>query len=233
MKRVTQKPARLRFAPLSPAEVADALMQHHEYEEAQARAAAADADGSIGRALAAEVLAYAANKQSVVMDLVYAMRDPAGDVRNNATRALALTKQALGWTAAEPFHVPDEALARWREGKPKGAALHAEWDRALAAYRGAHPDLARELERRLRGEHPAGWERAIPEFTAENGNVASRAASGVVLNALAAPKESSINGLSIGVIADDEVILIGTDERREVAKRLITTAMPPFFSKNS
>ena len=42
------------------------------------------------RALAAEVLGYAANKQSVVMDLVYAMRDPATDVRNNATRALAL-----------------------------------------------------------------------------------------------------------------------------------------------
>jgi hypothetical protein len=42
------------------------------------------------RALAAEVLAYSANKQGVVMDLVYAMRDPAGEVRNNATRALAL-----------------------------------------------------------------------------------------------------------------------------------------------
>jgi HEAT repeats len=42
------------------------------------------------RAFAAEVLAYSANKQSIVGDLVYAMRDPASDVRNNATRALAL-----------------------------------------------------------------------------------------------------------------------------------------------
>jgi len=48
------------------------------------------ADDADHRALAAEVLAYAANKQSVVDDLVYAMRDPASDVRNNATRALAL-----------------------------------------------------------------------------------------------------------------------------------------------
>jgi hypothetical protein len=42
------------------------------------------------RGLAAEVLAYSANKQSIVPDLVYAMRDPSGEVRNNATRALAL-----------------------------------------------------------------------------------------------------------------------------------------------
>ncbi len=42
------------------------------------------------RAFAAEVLAYAPNKQSVVPDLVYAMRDRSADVRNNATRALAL-----------------------------------------------------------------------------------------------------------------------------------------------
>jgi transketolase len=107
---------------------------------------------------------------------------------------VALTKESLGWPTTEPFHVPDEALARWREAKPAGAALHAEWDRALAAYRGTHPDLARELERRLRGELPAGWERAIPEFTAENGNVASRAASGVVLNALAAAVPELVGG---------------------------------------
>ena len=107
---------------------------------------------------------------------------------------VALTKEALGWTATEPFHVPDEALARWREVKPAGAALHADWDRAMAAYRGAHPDLARELERRLRGDLPAGWERAIPDFTAENGSVASRAASGIVLNALAAAVPELLGG---------------------------------------
>jgi hypothetical protein len=48
------------------------------------------ADDEDHRALAAEVLAYSANKSSVVPDLVYAMRDPSSEVRNNATRALAL-----------------------------------------------------------------------------------------------------------------------------------------------
>ena len=54
------------------------------------RAVLRTADDADHRALAAEVLAYSANKQSVVQDLVYAMRDPSSDVRNNATRALAL-----------------------------------------------------------------------------------------------------------------------------------------------
>ena len=97
-----------------------------------------------------------------------------------------LTKDRLGWPTQEPFYVPDEALARWRAVQPAGAALHRAWRERMDAYRRAHPDLAREFERRLRGELPDGWERAIPAFTAENGNVASRAASGVVLNALAA-----------------------------------------------
>jgi transketolase len=97
-----------------------------------------------------------------------------------------LTKDRLGWPTQEPFYVPDEALARWRAVQPAGAALHRAWRERMDAYRHAHPDLAREFERRLRGELPDGWERAIPAFTAENGNVASRAASGVVLNALAA-----------------------------------------------
>lgn len=60
------------------------------------------------RALAAEVLAYAANKQSVVPDLVYAMRDPASDVRNNATRALALIAGYAQQNPALEITVPYE-----------------------------------------------------------------------------------------------------------------------------
>ena len=54
------------------------------------RAVLRTADDEDHRAFAAEVLAYSASKQSVVEDLVYAMRDPSSEVRNNATRALAL-----------------------------------------------------------------------------------------------------------------------------------------------
>jgi transketolase len=106
-----------------------------------------------------------------------------------------LTKERLGWpTSTEAFHVPDEALAHWRKVRDAGAALHHAWRERKDAYRRAHPDLARDFERRLRGELPEGWERAIPEFTAENGNVASRAASGTVLNAIAAVVPELIGG---------------------------------------
>src|SRR5690242_12723656 len=99
---------------------------------------------------------------------------------------IVATKEALGWPKPNAsFFVPDEALAHWREVKERGAAARAEWQRALDAYTLAFPQPAKELRRRLAGELPPGWEKVIPSFTKENGNVASRAASNTVLNALA------------------------------------------------
>jgi transketolase len=99
---------------------------------------------------------------------------------------IKLTKQNLGWPSLEPFFVPPEALAHCRTTREKGAALQATWQNAFADYRSAFPADAAELDRRLAGKLPDGWEKALPTFTAENGAVASRAASGVVINALAA-----------------------------------------------
>ncbi|HET7132834.1 MAG TPA: transketolase C-terminal domain-containing protein, partial [Gammaproteobacteria bacterium] len=99
---------------------------------------------------------------------------------------IVATKEALGWPKPNAsFYVPDEALAHWREVKERGAAVRADWQRKLDAYTLAFPQQAKELRRRLAGELPAGWEKVIPSFTKENGNVASRAASNTVLNALA------------------------------------------------
>lgn len=97
---------------------------------------------------------------------------------------IKLTKRNLGWPTEDPFHVPDEALAHWRKTQARGAAFHEGWRRQLIAYAKAHPELAKEFGRRTQGDLPTGWESAIPTFTKENGNVASRAASGVVLGAL-------------------------------------------------
>jgi len=96
-----------------------------------------------------------------------------------------LTKKNLGWPKPdETFYVPPEALEHWREAKEKGAREHAEWDAKWSAYVKAYPNEAKELERRLIGDLPQGWVNKIPNFTKENGNVASRAASQSVLNAL-------------------------------------------------
>jgi transketolase len=104
-----------------------------------------------------------------------------------------LAKKELGWPSEEPFFVPDAALAHWREVRESGANSQEAWRRQLIAYAQAFPDDAKELGRRLHGDLPAGWESAIPVFDATNGSVASRAASGAVLNAFA-PKVPELIG---------------------------------------
>jgi transketolase len=105
------------------------------------------------------------------------------------------TKQALGWARPnETFWVPDEALAHWRTTRERGGKAHVEWMKQLDAYRAAFPADAAELERRLAGRTPDGWQQAIPEFTKDNGSVASRAASNTVLNALVGVLPELIGG---------------------------------------
>jgi transketolase len=96
-----------------------------------------------------------------------------------------LTKERLGWPAAPPFHVPDAALAHMREALMRGARDEAAWDARMQAYVRAFPDLGAELRDRLRGELPTGWDAGIPVFAADAKGMATRAASGKVMNAIA------------------------------------------------
>ncbi len=96
-----------------------------------------------------------------------------------------LTRRNLGWNWDEPFFVPEEAIASWRECVPRGHALQRDWRHEYESYAQAHPDLARELARRLDGRLPEGWDHALPVFGAESGPMATRAASSKVLGAIA------------------------------------------------
>jgi transketolase len=104
-----------------------------------------------------------------------------------------LTKQRLGWPSLEPFHVPDAALAHWRVARERGARLEAEWRQKHDAYRRAFPELAAELERRLAGRLPEGWDAELPVFTPQD-TQATRAASGKALNAIAPRLPELIGG---------------------------------------
>src|SRR5688500_2456788 len=104
------------------------------------------------------------------------------------------SKESLGWTSTEPFTVPNEAVAHWRRGNEALAFANDAWRRSLIAYAKSHPIDAKELGRRLQGELPGGWQQAIPSFNPENGSVATRASSGVVLNAPAAQTPEPIGG---------------------------------------
>ena len=97
-----------------------------------------------------------------------------------------LTKKVYGWPEDEKFLVPKDALGHMQ--KPaieRGQKLEADWNEKLAAYKKAYPDLAAQFEARLRGELPAGWDEKIPRFEASTGAVATRAAGGKVLTAIA------------------------------------------------
>jgi transketolase len=121
---------------------------------------------------------------------------------------ITLTKKALGYPSEEAFYVAPEALERWRTMSDRGSQLESEWQERYDAYKGAHSADAAELERRLRGDMLDGWEDLIPSFTSENGNVASRAASGVVLNAIA-PKVPELVGGSADLASSTNTIVKG------------------------
>jgi transketolase len=104
-----------------------------------------------------------------------------------------LTKQKLGWPP-EPFALPEEALARFREAITRGQKSEAGWSERFAAYKKEFPELGRELEQALHGELPAGWDTAIPEFPADPKGLATRAASGKILNAIAPKLPTLIGG---------------------------------------
>jgi transketolase len=96
-----------------------------------------------------------------------------------------LTKQNLGWPAEPTFYIPEEALAHFRQAVERGERAEAEWQERLAACRQAFPELAAEWDRYVRGELPESWTAKIPTFKPSDGPMATRQASGKVLNAVA------------------------------------------------
>ena len=105
-----------------------------------------------------------------------------------------LTKKHLGWPIEPPFLIPDAALAHMREALTRGARHEAAWNARMQAYAQAFPELAEELEHRLRGELPHGWDADVPVFPADAKGMATRAASGKVMNAFAAKLPSLTGG---------------------------------------
>jgi len=97
---------------------------------------------------------------------------------------IAATKVLLGLNPEESFMVPAEVLTHAREVITRGKAAHAQWDAEFKSWAQANPERAALLERLRSHELPAGWENALPEFPAGK-DVATRAASGKVINAIA------------------------------------------------
>lgn len=106
---------------------------------------------------------------------------------------LAAARKNLGWPE-ERFLIPEDVLAGFRKAVVEGEALETTWRQMLGEYSNAFPDLAGELDRRLSGRFPEGWESKLPSFPADAKGMATRAASGKVLTALAPVLPEIIGG---------------------------------------
>jgi len=98
---------------------------------------------------------------------------------------LLKTKKALGWPSQEKFYIPDEALSYFRQAVPKGDTAEKSWRQKFEEYRRAFPKEAAEFEMIFAGRLPEDWNSGMPSWTVKDKAIATRAAGGKVLNALA------------------------------------------------
>jgi len=99
-------------------------------------------------------------------------------------KEVKLTKEALGWPLIPTFIIRDEALAHFRRAVKDGKKAEAGWNAEFAKYRKAFPGLAAEFRREMAGQLPRSWDAGIPTFPADAKGMATRVASGKVLNTI-------------------------------------------------
>ena len=121
---------------------------------------------------------------------------------------IKLTKQNIDWPQQPPFHLPGEAVDRFRQALQTGERLEQDWQKMFSAYQQAHPDLAAGLQSWMSGQLPNGWDRDIPNFEADPKGMATRVASGMVLNAVAKQVPNLIGG-SADLAPSNKTIISG------------------------
>jgi transketolase len=113
-------------------------------------------------------------------DTAAAHGEPLGD------EEIRLTKQAYGWPEDAKFLIPDGVVDHFAAGiGSRGEQTHRQWDELFSTYKAKHSGLALEIEQMQRRDLPAGWDRNLPIFAADQKGIAGRDASGQVLNVLA------------------------------------------------
>ncbi|MDR5682911.1 MAG: transketolase [Armatimonadota bacterium] len=139
-----------------------------------------------------------------------------------------LTKERLGWPYSEPFAIPEDALRHFRRAVERGAQLEAEWNARFEVYAREHPELAETWRRAWSNDLPPDWDADVPTF--EPGErIATRVASGRVLNAIAA-RVSWLVGGSADLNPSTNTALKGAGDflspRRRISDRQGTSGGP-------
>lgn len=104
-----------------------------------------------------------------------------------------LTKQNLGWPTDPPFLIPEPALTHFRQALKRGTDDETKWNKLMISYAQAFPELSEELQHSLRDELPPDWDADMPVFPTDNKGIASRVASGQIMNAIA-PRLPALTG---------------------------------------
>jgi len=118
-------------------------------------------------------------------------------------------KDTLNWPQEPAFYVPDEVVEHTRAALARGQEWQQEWQQKLDAYRDTYPGLANELETQLRGELPHGWDEGLADlFPPDSKPIATRAASGQVLNSLV-KRVHALTGGSADLAPSTKTILVG------------------------
>jgi transketolase len=107
---------------------------------------------------------------------------------------LLAAKKALGWDSTEKFYLPEDSVNYFRQSIAKGAHAQQDWDKKFAAYKAAFPKEAAEFEQFWSGKLPADFAADLPKWKPEDKALATRAAGGQVLNALAKRVHNIVGG---------------------------------------
>lgn len=103
-------------------------------------------------------------------------------------------KVNLGWPVEPRFIITEDVYAHFRQAGAAGAERHSHWKEMFADYVGEFPALADQFERTFKQALPEGLEDSLPSFEPSQDGMATRASSGVVLNALAPEVVEFIGG---------------------------------------
>jgi len=120
--------------------------------------------------------------------------DPSAHGEPLGEEELARTKENLGWPTEPMFYVPSQALEHLRKAIETGEKLEAQWNKSFERFRANYPKLAQEFEAWMKGVLPDGWADEIPAFDANTKGMATRAASGLILNQIASKVKNLIGG---------------------------------------
>lgn len=124
---------------------------------------------------------------------------------------VCLTKEFLGCDKDALFCVPEEVLAHCRLTTQRGQEAEDQWQALFTEYTQAHPELAQEWINAISGFLPRDWHQELPRFSPQDGAVATRAASGKVLNAAAACVANLMGG-SADLAPSNKTYLNGQSE---------------------